>query len=76
MAWWDDAARVKRLKEYCRQDVIVERALDMKLAPLSATERKVWELDQLVNNRRVRVDAMSVAAAVQVIQSENMALGP
>ena len=29
--WWDEPERVERLKEYCRQDVKVERSIAEKI---------------------------------------------
>lgn len=52
--WADD--RVARLSAYCETDVIVEAGADKKLPRLSARERKVWELDQEINDRGVAID--------------------
>lgn len=55
------------LREYCRQDVIVERAIDRLIPDLSATEQQIWFYDQLINSRGVSVDRESVVAAMSVI---------
>lgn len=45
-------------KEYCRQDVAVERAVKKKLRrfPLPERELRLWELDQRILDRGVRAD--------------------
>lgn len=55
--WWDDAAKLNRLYAYCKQDVEVERAIEKKLLRLRPSEREVYMLDQLMNDRGVRIDA-------------------
>lgn len=64
--WWDDADKLQRLYEYCRQDVRVERELHKRLMPLSAVERRVWLLDYKINQRGVAIDVPSVKAAVEM----------
>ena len=54
--WWDEPERVERLKEYCRQDVKVERSIAEKIPCLSEQERKVWLLDQHINDRGICLD--------------------
>ena len=55
--WWsDDPVRLQKLIGYCRQDVTVERALHMRLNELSAMERQVWLLDQVINDRGICID--------------------
>ena len=47
---------VGRLGEYCKQDVEVERAIRMKLRPLSDSEFLLWRFDQLINDRGIMLD--------------------
>ena len=54
--WWTDPDKLSALAEYCAQDVRTESALDAKLPALSARERRVWELDQRINDRGVALD--------------------
>lgn len=67
ITWWDDEDRRKRLYAYCLQDVRAEQALGKRLRPLSATEQKVWELDQRINARGVFVDAPLCRQAMKII---------
>lgn len=62
--WWDDADKIARLHEYCKQDVRVERELHKRLVPLSEKERRVWLMDYEINERGVRVDVETAKAAV------------
>ncbi|MDR3565548.1 MAG: DNA polymerase [Negativicutes bacterium] len=53
-------------KDYCCQDVEVERAIRMKIAhyPMVDSERRLWVLDQQINDRGMRVDLPLVRQAV------------
>lgn len=72
--WHDDPAKFERLLAYCRQDVEVERALHKRLMNLSDAERKVWVLDQKINQRGIRVDLKAVKAAIQIVELEQARL--
>ncbi|MBC2207436.1 DNA polymerase [Listeria booriae] len=53
-------------KEYCKQDVVVERAIALKLTPFPFPdlEQKYWELDQRIVDRGVKVDLDLVEHAI------------
>ena len=68
--WWDVPERVARLMRYCAQDVLAECAVDAHVAPLDATERRAWILDQRINDRGLPVDLDNVAALQDVIRTE------
>ena len=70
LEWWDDADKLKKLYEYCRQDVRVERELEKRLMPLSAAEQRLWVLDHKINQRGIYVDHDSVSAATKIVQAE------
>ena len=57
----------KEYKEYNRQDVVVERAMKEKLArfPLKDSEQRLWEMDQRILDRGVRVDTTLTKNAIQ-----------
>lgn len=67
LLWWDDAARVKRLGEVCKKDVADERELHKRLLALRPSEQKLWQLDQVINDRGVHVDAELCEAALRVV---------
>lgn len=54
-------------KEYCKQDVEVERAIKKKLSrfPIRDSEQRLWEHDQRINDRGVRVDIPFVEKAIE-----------
>ncbi|MGD6778441.1 DNA polymerase [Sutcliffiella horikoshii] len=54
-------------KDYCRQDVEVERQIRKKLEsfPIPKVEQKLWELDQQVNDEGVLIDHILVTNAIQ-----------
>lgn len=55
-------------KDYCIQDVVVERAIRNKLSrfPVAPGEQKLWEYDQRINDRGVRVDMDFAEAAIKL----------
>ena len=55
--------------DYCRQDVEALRAVDRELAALPAFERELWELDQTICDRGVRLDVAMAEKAVEVNSS-------
>lgn len=56
IVWWDSPEDLDRLVAYCDQDVLTECAVDKMLPPLSPFERRIWELDQHINDRGVQID--------------------
>lgn len=59
--------KYKELALYCLDDVLAERDLDNRLPDLSASEQRVWELDQKINDRGIGVDLPAVADAQALI---------
>ncbi len=64
--WHERPEDFQKLYAYCMDDVRAERALGHALRDLSAQETKVWELDQKINVRGVRVDVDAVQAALDL----------
>lgn len=63
----DDFAKWELFKEYCKQDVEAERAIRNKLMFVpNARERKLWFLDQHINDRGVLVDMKLVKSALAI----------
>ena len=58
--------RFFRVCKYCVDDVLAERGVDYAVPDLSKKEQKVWELDQLINDRGIKADLPRVAD-VQVL---------
>jgi DNA polymerase len=66
--WHETPAQIERLTQYCVADVYAEIGLGHALRPLSDTERKIWLLDQRMNNRGVQIDRDFVVAAKKVAE--------
>lgn len=58
----------ERLEAYCDQDVATECAIDNILPPLSPSERRLWILDQHINDRGFYVDRVKIARALAAAQ--------
>ena len=67
--WWDDAARIKRLCDVCKKDVEDERELHKRLLALRPSEQRLWQLDQVINDRGVYVDDQLCTAALRVVET-------
>ena len=67
--WWDDADRMGRLIEYCKQDVRTERAVAARVRRLDKRERAIYLLDQKINDRGIRLDVPLIEAAQSVVES-------
>ena len=64
---YHDPEKWKLYIEYNRQDVVTEMAIRRALEPyaLAASEQRLWELDQRMNDRGVRIDAAMVNQIVR-----------
>lgn len=53
-------------KEYCKQDVRTEIEIERRLSafPVPESEQRLWELDQVINARGVRVDRDLINSAL------------
>jgi DNA polymerase len=58
----------EKFKEYCRQDVIVEKAIRDKISffEIHETEKKLWRLDQRINDTGVLLDPQFVKNAISI----------
>lgn len=64
-----DPEKWKIFKEYCRQDVEAERAVREALPAIPDFEQALYEVDQRINDRGVRIDRRFVEAAASLGQS-------
>ncbi len=62
-----DIEKWEIFKVYCIQDVVVEREIKQKLSrfPLAESEQKLWEYDQRITDRGVRVDVVMAQNAIK-----------
>lgn len=58
----------KTFKDYCIQDVVVEREIRKRLEiyPTTEKEHKLWSLDQLINDRGVLTDIDLINSAIEI----------
>ena len=63
-----DQDLLRELYDYCLQDVVSERAIRKELRPLHPGERLVWEADQRMNLRGVKLDAANCEHAIEIIK--------
>jgi len=59
-----DFEKFERLYEYCETDVLAEECVSQIVPPLAASERKVWELDQKINDRGIFCDVELCKVAI------------
>lgn len=63
-----DQDLLRELHDYCRQDVVAESEIRKQLRPLHPSERAVWEADQRMNLRGVKLDAANCEHAIEIIK--------
>lgn len=68
--WWDDDVRRTKLYDYCLQDVRVERAVSKLVRRLGDRERRLYLLDQKMNDRGVALDFPLVSKAREIAERE------
>ncbi len=54
--WWNTKDKVDALVAYCRQDVRTELSVAETLNAMPDAERRLYQLDQRINDRGVKVD--------------------
>lgn len=59
-----------RLREYCKQDLVVERGLGKRLLQLSARQRRDWILNERMNDRGIAIDIESCKKALAFVEVE------
>jgi DNA polymerase len=72
--WVDGPEQRRGLQEYCRQDVVLERAVHERLPSLSPAEQELWQLDALINERGFAVDVGLARAARAMAQQEQASI--
>jgi DNA polymerase len=75
--WNTDPEDWARFCDYCKQDVVAERNILRKLEKgfmLPPRERKIWLLDQAINERGIPVDMTFVHNAKTIVDAERSRL--
>jgi DNA polymerase len=67
---WEVPEDFEVLYDYCIGDVFAERQLDKRLKDLSKSEKRVWEIDQRINDDGVWLDLPLIRKAI-VISEEH-----
>jgi len=69
--WKEDPDSVKRLGEYCIQDVAVERQIGKMVPELSPWETRVWQATERMNDRGIMLDGPLVRRMAEfVVEAE------
>lgn len=68
--WWDDKRELRAIYRYCMTDVQAEYELDQALPDLTEQEQIIWEFDQLINDRGIRIDIPTVRLILGMISDE------
>lgn len=63
-------------KDYCKQDVVTEMAVEKRLAafPVPEQEERLWQLDQAINARGIATDAQMIEGAMEMDAKANLDL--
>ena len=67
IVWWGEAADHEALRAYCVRDVETEQGCASRVPPLPLGERRVWRLDQRINDRGFPLDVPAVQAALRAV---------
>ena len=68
ITWWEDPDEIARLFDYCKQDLRVTQVYKPRLLNLSHTERRIWEMDQAINDRGIPIDLSSTHLAMKLVE--------
>lgn len=60
--------------DYCDDDVEAEAGADRRMVPLSDSEEEVYQLDQRINDRGLRIDIRSAHAALAIAERAKVLL--
>lgn len=63
-----DLDKWQQFKQYCIQDVVVEQAIKEKISFFhpTETEKKLWQLDQMINDHGILVDPQFIKNAIKM----------
>lgn len=64
---YHDTKKWEEFKEYCRQDVMVERAIDKATVDLPKYEHDIYIADQMINDAGVCIDAGFVRRTLKIM---------
>lgn len=67
----EDIHGLKRVVLYCARDIRAQKHLHAKLPKLHPSERRLWELDQVMNFKGFRVDRGLAKKILRMVKEEN-----
>lgn len=70
VVWHEEPHLLAILKDYGKQDVVVERLVDKRQLKLSPDEQRLWCLDQKINDRGIKIDIISAHNAIALVEKE------
>lgn len=65
---------IKRVVAYCEQDIVTETSAHRRLGWLPPGERRVWLLNQKINQRGLRIDLAFVRKAQEIVDKASKPL--
>jgi DNA polymerase len=65
----EDLDLMEELYDYCIQDVDTERQLSKTVGDLPTSEHRLWILDQIINQRGVKIHIEAVNAAIKIVSA-------
>jgi DNA polymerase bacteriophage-type len=65
--WWNTPENIARLGIYCDADLEAETGADLKVLNHTERERRVWEMDQRINSRGVKLDRPLIERMIEVV---------
>jgi DNA polymerase len=65
---WPTAEEIQQIGVYCDKDVAIEEGVTYRTIPLSDRERRVWLLDQTINDRGFAIDIPLVQKLAEVVK--------
>lgn len=72
--WHENPEDFKKLMDYCVDDVLATIGLDEALPDLIPEEQRMWELDQRINARGIRVDLPAIENLMGKLAEREVAL--
>lgn len=70
LSYREDPDLLAELFDYCKQDVVAERAVGKKLKPLPVRERRFWIATQRINERGVPIAGEEGRNILRVVEQE------
>jgi len=72
--WIETPDKLERLYEYCIRDVDAEAAIWDRLEKMPQSELRLWQLDQEINFRGLKIDLDSATRFVDIVQDYRLGL--